>query len=349
MTDRMTRLRERLELPLLVTDPTNIRYLTGFQSSNAALLVEQERTRLFTDFRYIEAARAVAGVDVVQTKRDLISALAELLDGRIAFERVLPYGLYEVLRDGVNGKGGLDLVPTSGAVEGLRAVKDEQELDTLRRACAITDRVFERLAELPFVGRTEREVSSDLTQLFVDEGGEGLAFESIVGAGPTGARPHARAGDRTIGAGELVVIDAGTTIEGYASDYTRTFATGELDGEAKEAYETVKAAQQAALDGIRAGMSGVDADMLARAVIDASPFSGTMGHGLGHGLGLEVHEAPKLSTESTNVLEPGNVVTVEPGVYLEGRFGVRIEDNVVVRTDGIENLTGLTKDLVTVA
>src|SRR3954454_1587551 len=128
---RLVRLRERLELPLLVTDPTNVRYLTGFQSSNAALLVEQEGTRLFTDFRYLEAARAVQGVEAVQTKRDLIGALAELLDGRIAFERVLPYGLYEMLRDGVNGKGGLDLVPTSGAVEELRAVKDEQELETL--------------------------------------------------------------------------------------------------------------------------------------------------------------------------------------------------------------------------
>ena len=166
MTDRMTRLRERLELPLLVTDPTNVRYLTGFQSSNAALLVEQDRTRLFTDFRYLEAARGVPGVEVVQTKRDLIGELAKMLSGRIAFERMLPYGLYEDLRD-----GGLDLVPTSGAVEGLRAVKDEQELEALRRACAITDRVFERLAEVPFVGRTEREVSWDLTQLFVEEGG----------------------------------------------------------------------------------------------------------------------------------------------------------------------------------
>jgi Xaa-Pro aminopeptidase len=339
----MNRLRAQLELPLLVTDPTNVRYLTGFESSNAALVVEQDRTRLFTDFRYLEAARAVPDVEVVQTRRDLIGALAETLRGRIAFERVLPYGLYEVLRD-----GGLDLVPTSGAVETLRAVKDEDELDALRRACAITDRVFERLTQVPFVGRSEREVSWDLTQLFVEEGGQGLAFESIVGAGPTGARPHARAGDRTIEKGELVVIDAGTTIDGYASDYTRTFATGGLDGEATEAYETVKSAQQAALDGIRAGMSGVDADLLARSIIDASPFSGTMGHGLGHGLGLDVHEAPKLSTESTSVLEPGNVVTVEPGVYLEGRFGIRIEDDVVVTEDGIENLTRFRKDLVTV-
>jgi Xaa-Pro aminopeptidase len=343
VTDRIDRLREHLEQPLLVTDPTNVRYLCGFESSNCALFVEQDNARLFTDFRYIEAARAVAGVETVMTKRNLIAELAGLLSGRVAFERVLPYGLYEVLRD-----GGLDLVPTSGTVEKLRAIKEEGELEQLRKACAITDRVFERLTKVPFVGRTERDVSWDLRQLFHEEGGEGLAFESIVGAGPTGARPHARAGDRTIGVGELLVIDTGTSIGGYASDYTRTFATGPLSDEAKEAYDTVLRAQQAALDGIRAGISGVDADALARGVIDGSPFAGKLGHGLGHGLGLDIHEAPRLSTDSSDVLEPGNVVTVEPGVYLEGRFGIRIEDDVVVTADGIENLTGFRKDLIEV-
>jgi Xaa-Pro aminopeptidase len=228
-------------------------------------------------------------------------------------------------------------------------VKDEGELEALRRACGITDRVFERLTEVQFVGRTERDVAWDLAQLFHEEGGDALAFESIVGSGPTGSRPHARAGDREIGAGELVVIDAGTTIDGYASDYTRTFATGPLGDEAKEAYETVLLAQQAALDGIQAGLSGVDADALARRVIDDSPFAGAMGHGLGHGLGLDVHEDPRLSTESSDVLESGNVVTVEPGIYLDGKFGVRIEDDVVVTKDGIENLTGFRKDLIEVS
>ena len=344
MNDRIARLRELLEQPLLVTDPTNVRYLAGFESSNCALLVEDDRVRLFTDFRYIQAAREVDGVEAVLTKRDLISELADELSGRVAFERVLPYGLYEVLRD-----GGLELVPTSGTVEKLRAVKDEAELEQLRRACAVTDRVFERLTGVPFVGRTERDVSWDLAQLFHEEGGEDLAFESIVGAGPTGSRPHARAGNRKIGAGELVVIDAGCTIGGYASDYTRTFTTGPLDNEAKDAYQVVLRAQQAALDGIRAGISGVAADGLARSVIDESPFAGKLGHGLGHGLGLDVHEAPRLSTESNDVLEPGNVVTVEPGVYLEGKFGIRIEDDVVVTPEGIENLTGFTKDLIEVS
>jgi Xaa-Pro aminopeptidase len=344
MTNRLIRLAERIDDPLLVTEPTNVRYLTGFASSNAALLVERDRVRLFTDFRYWGAAQDVPDVEPVLTKRNLIGELAETLGGRIAFERSLRYGHYETLRD-----GGLDLVPTSGAVESLRAVKDDDELAILRRACAITDRVFERLTDVRFVGRTERDVAWDLAQLFHEEGGQGLAFESIVGSGPTGSRPHARAGDRTIGTGELVVIDAGCTVDGYASDCTRTFATGPLDREAKEAYETVLLAQQRALDGIRPGISGVDADALARGVIDESPFSGAMGHGLGHGLGLDVHESPRLSKESTDVLEPGNVVTVEPGVYVDGRFGVRIENDVVVTANGMESLTGFRRDLLEVA
>jgi len=344
VNDRLARLQERLEQPLLVTNPVNVVYLAGFQSSNAALLVEHDRVRLFTDFRYIQAARAVEGAEIVQTKRNIVGELAETLTGPVGFEaNTLTYASYELLK-----RGTAEPVATYGVVEQLRAVKDERELESLRRACAITDRVFERLTEVPFVGRTERDVAWDLAQLFHEEGGTGLAFESIVGSGPTGSRPHARAGDRTIGAGELVVIDTGTTIDGYASDYTRTFATGPIDGEAKEVYATVLEAQQAALDGIRAGLSGVEADALARSVIDASPFAGAMGHGLGHGLGLDVHEEPRLSTESSDVLAPGNVVTVEPGIYLEGRFGVRIEDDVVVTEDGIENLTGFRKDLLEV-
>ncbi len=345
MNARIDRLRALIEEPLLVTNPKNVVYLTGFDSSNAALLIDQERVQLFTDFRYISAASAVEGVEVVQTKRAVIGALAERLSGKIGFEATsVVYADYETLKG-----GGLDLVPHRGLVESLRAIKDEGELAILRRACKITDRVFERLTGVSFVGRTEREVSWDLTRLFHEEGGEALAFESIVGAGPTGARPHARAGDRKIGAGELVVIDAGCTVDGYASDYTRTFATGPLDGEAREAYQVVLAAQLAGLEAIRADMPAIDADLAARRVVEDSPFAGTFGHGLGHGLGLDVHELPRMSPETTDVLAPGNVVTVEPGVYLEGKFGIRIEDDVVVTATGIENLTGFRKDLVEVS
>jgi Xaa-Pro aminopeptidase len=346
MSSRIERLRELLEEPLLVTNLVNVLYLTGFDSSNAALLVEPDRARLFTDFRYIESARAVEGVEAVQTKRSLIGWLSENLSGRIGFEAdVLPWSFAEQLRE-----GGIELVPRQGLVEQLRAVKDAGELDTFRRACAITDRMFERLvSEVKFVGRRERDVAWDITRLYHEEGADEPAFEAIVGSGPTGARPHARAGDKVIEAGELVVIDTGANVGGYVSDYTRTLATGELDGEMREAYDVVLAAQQAGLEAIRAGVAGVDADAAARGVIEDSDFAGTFGHGLGHGLGLDVHESPRLSTESSDTLAAGNLVTVEPGVYLEGRFGIRIEDDVIVTEGGIENPVRFTKELVTVS
>jgi Xaa-Pro aminopeptidase len=341
LTDRVERLRERLVEPLLVTSPTNVRYLTGFQSSNTVLLVEPDRTRLFSDFRYASAAREVPDVEFAETKRDVIGDLAQRLTGRLGFEPGhMSYANYERLR-----AAGLELVPQAGTVEALRAVKDARELDALRRACAITDRVYERLAGEAFVGRTERGVAWTMTQLFHEEGAEAIGFQLIVASGPNAAKPHARATDREIGRGETVVIDAGCAVDGYSSDYTRTYATGPLPDRLHDAYRIVVEAQQAALDGIRAGLSGVAADRLARSVVDATAFEGMFGHGLGHGLGLEVHEAPRMSTESQDTLAPGNVVTVEPGIYLEGIGGIRIEDDVVVTTQGLESLTNLRKDL----
>ncbi|MFL5948469.1 MAG: M24 family metallopeptidase [Gaiellaceae bacterium] len=344
MNPRIERLRDSLEEPLLVTSPTNIYYLFGFKSSNAALLVERERVRLFTDFRYAEAARSVDGVEFEETKRALLWDLANRLSGRIGFEAdYVSYASWEEL-----GSGGIEPVPRRGLVERLRAVKDEQELAAIKRACEITDRMFERLTDERFVGRTEREIAWTIGRLFHEEGAEQIAFESIVASGPNAARPHARATDRRIGAGETVVIDTGCTVEGYSSDYTRTLVTGAVDGVVREAYAVVLAAQQAGLDAIRAGIAGVDADAAARRVVDETSFAGTFGHGLGHGLGLEVHEAPRMSTESTDTLASGNVVTVEPGIYLEGRAGIRIEDDVVVVNGGIDNYTRFRKDLISV-
>jgi Xaa-Pro aminopeptidase len=344
MSARIDRLRASLEEPLLVTNPTNIHYLFGFKSSNAALLVEPDGVRLFTDFRYAEAARAIDGVRFEETRRDLLSDLAERLAGPIGFEaEYMSYSGWETL-----GSGAVEPVPRRGLVERLRAVKDEQELAAIRRACEITDRMFERLTEEPFIGRKEVDVAWTIEQLFHDEGADRVAFESIVASGPNAARPHGRATDREIRAGETVVIDTGCTVDAYSSDYTRTFVTGSVDGVVKEAYAVVLAAQEAGLEAMRAGIAGVDADAAARRVVDATSFAGTFGHGLGHGLGLEIHEAPRMSTESADTLATGNVVTVEPGIYLEGRAGIRIEDNVAVTDGGIENFTGFRKDLVTV-
>jgi Xaa-Pro aminopeptidase len=342
---RVDRLRASLEEPLLVSNGVNVRYLTGFESSNAALLVEPDRVRLYSDFRYADAARAVEGVEFVEVARSLVAALAELLEGRVGFEAdAVSYSSWETL-----AAGGLDLVPRRGLVEALRAVKDKGELESIRRAGAITSEAFERFAEERFVGRTERELSWRLDELFREGGAEGSAFETIVASGANGSRPHARPTDRTIEAGETVVIDSGAKAGGYLADCTRTFATGPLPDELKNAYAACLEGQLAGLAAVRAGVTGVEADAAARETITAAGLGEKFGHGLGHGVGLEVHEAPRLSRESSDTLVAGNVVTVEPGVYLEGLGGIRIEDLVIVTEDGAEVLTSSTKDLVTVS
>lgn len=341
---RLERLRAGLEEPLLVSNGLNVRYLTGFDSSNAALLVEPDRVRLFSDFRYADAAREVQGVEFVETKRSLFASLAELLDGRVGFEAdAVPYGAWETLR-----RDGLELIPRRGLVEGLRAVKEERELTAIRRAAEITSEAYARLAEEPFVGRTERELAWRLEEHFHELGAHAPAFETIVASGPNGARPHSRPTDRETGAGETVVVDAGALVDGYCADCTRTFATGPLPDELKDAYAACLEGQLAGLEAVRPGTTGVDADAAARGRIEAAGLGEEFGHGLGHGVGLDVHEAPRLSRESTDTLAAGNVVTVEPGIYLEGLGGIRIEDLVIVGEDGPEVLTSFTKDLVTV-
>jgi Xaa-Pro aminopeptidase len=342
---RIDRLRGSLKEPLLVTNGVNVRYLVDFSSSNAALLVEPDRVRLFSDFRYAEAARAVEGVEFVETKRSLVAALAELLEGRVGFEAdAVSYASWETL-----SAGGLDLVPRRGLVEALRAVKDETELDAIRRAGEITSEAYERFAEERFVGRTERDLAWRLDELFHELGADAPAFETIVASGPNGAKPHARPTERVVEAGETVVIDAGALVEGYCADCTRTFATGPLPDELMSAYTVCLEGQLAGLEAAQAGATGIDADAAARNKIEAAGLGERFGHGLGHGVGLEVHEAPRLSRESTDTLAAGNVVTVEPGVYLEGLGGIRIEDLVIVAEAEPEVLTSSTKDLVTVS
>lgn len=344
MTARLDRLRGKLEEPLLVTTPVNVRWLTGMSSSNAALLVESERVRLFTDFRYASKARRLDGVEFVLTSRDLPSSIAEHLHGRVGFEaEQVTYAAFETL-----ARSSAELVPRRGVVERLRWEKDEEELRTMREACTISDKAFAALAEERFVGRTEAELVWRMEQLLREHGGEGLAFPPIVGAGASGSTPHADPGDRVVQRNELVVVDAGTIVGGYNSDCTRTFATGELPDRAARAYEVVQEAQQRGLDEVRAGRPGREVDAIVREVVDSTEFAGTFGHGLGHGVGMLVHEGPNMRVETEDVLVTNSVVSVEPGIYVEGEFGIRIEDLVVVTNDGCERLTHYTKDLVTV-
>jgi Xaa-Pro aminopeptidase len=344
VTDRLERLRALLDRPFLVTSSVNVRYLTGFQSTNAALVVEEETARLYADFRYAEAGRKVPGVEFVEAERNLLAHLAKALSGRLAFEaRSVSFAGYETLSGGE-----LELTPTHGIVESLRAVKDDGELDAIRRVAAIGDAAFERLAQERFVGRTERELAWRMEELLHDEGAHGLSFPVVVAAGPTGATPHAKPGERTIEMGETVVVDSGAVLDGYCSDCTRTFVTGELPDELGRAYVVCLEAQLAGLAAVRSGVAGRDADAAARNVIETAGFGDAFGHGLGHGVGLEVHEEPVLRRESSDVLEPRNVVSVEPGIYLSELGGIRIEDLVIVTDDGAEVLTPFTKELTTV-
>jgi Xaa-Pro aminopeptidase len=343
--DRLEGLLAERELDrFLVTDLTNVRYLTGFTGTNGACVCGPGVRLFFTDFRYTERAAAeVEGWEPVTVGGDWLGAIAERLEGRAGFEddqmsaRALEK-LKEKLADGV------EAVPAGGTVERLRRVKDAEELAAIEAASALADEVWLWSLERGLAGHGEREVSRAAEARIRELGGD-PSFPAIVAAGPNGALPHAEPGERPIGRGELVVFDMGAKLDGYCSDGTRTYATGDPGDEAREVYEIVRGAQLAALDAIAAGIEGETVDLVARRAIEAAGHGERFGHGLGHGVGLEVHEGPRLSQRSDDVLAPNEVVTVEPGVYLPGRLGVRIEDLVVVTADGHRNLSTLPKAL----
>jgi Xaa-Pro aminopeptidase len=343
---RVERLAALLDEPLLVTSGVNVRYLIGLQSSNAAVLVEPDgEATLFTDFRYAQKARALEGVRFEQTARAVIGDLSTRLAGRTIWIEgdVVTVAASEQLRE-----GGVDTVPQSGLVERLRAVKEPGEIATIREAAAISDKVFTALAEEQFTGRTELQLAWRVRELFHEHGASELAFDTIVAAAENGASPHADVRDVEIPANTLVTIDAGCRVDGYASDCTRTFATGDLPDELARAYEVCLEAELAGLEAYGPGVSGRTADAAARDLITAAGFGENFGHGLGHGIGLEVHEQPAARAESTDTFEAGNVISCEPGIYLPDVGGVRIEDMVLVTDGGSERLTHADKQLTTV-
>jgi Xaa-Pro aminopeptidase len=341
---RLESLSAQLDAPLLVTNLTNVFYLTGFDSSNAALLVTPGGATLYTDFRYAEAAQSIDGVEVEITKRAIMADVGARLKGRLQFEAdVLPFLEWERL-----SAGKAKLIPSRGIVDALRAIKDDEEVAKLRRAATIADRGLEALTAETWVGRAEREIAWRLRELLHAHGADELSFETIVASGANGARPHGHPTDQIVERGMLVTVDWGVRVDGYCSDCTRTFSTGRLPDRLREAYDVCLQAQQRAVATIKAGMTGVEADAVAREPIAAAGFGDAFGHGLGHGVGLAVHEAPRLSTESTDTLVDGHCVTVEPGIYLPGLGGVRIEDLAIVRADGLQVLTSFPKELIEV-
>jgi Xaa-Pro aminopeptidase len=344
-SDRLEALLAEEELDrLLVTDLTNVRYLTGFTGTNGACVCAPGVRLFLTDFRYTERAAAeVEGWETETLAGDWLKGIAERLEGRVGFEDdQMSVRLLEKLTEKLGE--GTEMVAAGGRVEQLRRVKDEAELAAIAEASKLADEVLGWTLEQGLAGRREREVARATEARIRARGGD-PSFPAIVAAGPNGALPHAEPGEREIGAGELVVFDMGAMLDGYCSDGTRTFATGDPGEEAGTVYEVVRQAQAAALEAIRAGVTGEDPDTAARKVIDGAGYGENFGHALGHGVGLEVHEGPRLSQRSDDLLAPGEVVTVEPGVYLPGKLGVRIEDLVVVAEDGLQNLSSLPKEL----
>ncbi len=360
---RLARELDELELDaLLVETLVDVRYLTGFSGSHGLALVVGERARpqfgahrFLSDFRYAtqSAAQVSAAFEREIVAGELLEALAGTLAeqaGRLGFDEAsLTVRAHRQLAERLGE--GWELVPCTGAVQRLRAVKDAGEIARIRAASELADEALRTVLEDGLVGRTEREVAIELELRMRRLGAQAPSFPSIVAVGAHGALPHAEPRAVEIARDVLVTIDWGALHEGYCSDCTRTYATGEgISARAREIYELVLSAQQRGLDALRAGMSGREVDAAAREVIEQAGQGEHFGHGLGHGVGMEIHEGPRLSrTAGEEPLRAGNVVTVEPGVYLPGVLGVRIEELVVVGDSGCEPLTSLPRALTVIA
>jgi Xaa-Pro aminopeptidase len=348
--ERLVELIAERELDqLFVSDLTNVRYLSGFTGTNGACLVGREQRIFFTDFRYTDRAEREVGEEWErpEAERELVPQIAARMSGKVGFEDA-NLSVRQLARLEAAVGEDVDLVPAGDLVEQLRAVKEPEEIERMAAASELADDVFRWALESGLAGRTERDVARAVEARIRELGAE-PSFPPIIAAGENGALPHAEPGDREIGSGELVVCDMGAELEGYCSDGTRTFATGEPGDEAREVYDLVLTAQLASLAAIRVGASGKEIDAVAREMITEAGHGKQFGHGLGHGVGLEVHEGPRLATTSEDELRAGNAVTVEPGIYLPGRLGVRIEDLIVLTGDGYRNLSGTPKELQVVS
>ncbi|HEY6780298.1 MAG TPA: Xaa-Pro peptidase family protein [Thermoleophilaceae bacterium] len=348
-SDRLIDLVAARELDsLLITDLVNVRYLTGFSGTNGACVVTPDERLFLTDFRYVEqAAEQVRGYETVQVGADLHAALAGRLRGRAGFDDAnVTVRTHAKLTERLGE--GAELIAAGGLVEQLRAIKDAGEVAAMRAAAAVADEVYAHLRERGLAGRSERAIAQEIESELKARGAQGTSFPSIVAAGAHGALPHAEPRDVEIPDGTLVVIDMGARVDGYCSDCTRTFATGELDDHAQEIYALVLAAQETALAAVRPGIGCRELDGVARAAIEDAGHGDQFGHGLGHGVGLEIHESPRISKSAPEgeLVEVGNAITIEPGVYVPDVLGVRIEDLVIVGEQDNDVLTSFPKELV---
>ncbi|MDC3414420.1 Xaa-Pro peptidase family protein [Aquibacillus sp. 3ASR75-11] len=334
---------------ILITNGKNRRYLTGFTGTSGVVLVTHEQALFITDFRYIEQANEqIEGFDIIEHKQSIVKEVAEQLSNRniskVGFEKDdLTYAIFEQYKEAVNGA----FIPVSGIVERLRLIKSDDELQILKDAAQIADKAFKHILTFIKPGVKEIDVSNELEFFMRKEGATSSSFDIIVASGVRSALPHGVASTKVIEAGELVTLDFGALYKGYCSDITRTVAVGEISKELKTIYDTVLEAQKRGMDGIKAGITGADADALTRDYIKEKGYGDFFGHSTGHGIGLDVHEGPGLSFRTNKPLEPGMVVTVEPGIYVPNVGGCRIEDDTIVTKDGNERITHSPKELIT--
>jgi len=333
---------------LLVTNPHSRRYLTGFTGTAGVALVTQSEAFFITDFRYTEQANAqITGYTLVEQKTTLIEAVAQVVKenglDKVGFEQeAMTFAEYDRYNKALEA----ELVPTTGIVEKIRLIKTEDELTIIKQACKIADDAYEHILTFIQPGMTELDVSNELEFFMRKQGATSSSFDIIVASGVRSALPHGVATHKVIEQGDFITLDFGAYYNGYVSDVTRTLAVGEPSEKLKEIYQVVLDSQLLALEKIKPGMTGKEADAIARDYIASKGYGEAFGHSLGHGIGLEVHEGPGLSSRSDVVLEPGMLITIEPGIYLPDIGGVRIEDDALVTETGVERLTLTSKELV---
>ncbi|MCJ7655976.1 MAG: Xaa-Pro peptidase family protein [Dehalococcoidia bacterium] len=347
---RLQRLRQSLtqqELDvLIVSQPENRRYLSGFTGSAGWLLISASNAFLAVDFRYVEQAKKEASdFDVVHVKGDLANWLPKFTSDsgfkKVGFEADhVSFSLYQQLCKMVgDGDYQIQLIPTSGIVESVRAVKEPEEIEFITEAVKLADAAFDHAKSTIHPGVSEKEIAWELERFLRDRGSEPMPFDIIVASGSNAALPHAKPSEKVILENEPVVIDLGARVNGYCGDLSRTFFLGGEDKTFSKIYDIVLGAQLTALAAIVAGMSGDQADRLARTVVEQAGYGDAFGHGLGHGVGLGIHESPRLGPNSSDLLIDGMVFTIEPGIYIAGWGGVRIEDTVVMAKGKVEALT----------
>jgi Xaa-Pro aminopeptidase len=336
---------------VLLSQPENRRYLSGFTGSAGWLLISKKNTILATDFRYVEQAKGQApDFEIVRTKRELRDWFPDLLSGlgchRLGFEAdFVSYEGHQKLSEAIASKAsGVELVPITGMVERLRSIKEREELAFIGKAVDLVDTAFEQLRTMIRPGLTEKAIAWELEKILREQGSEEMPFEIIVASGPNSALPHARPTDKAVSSGEPLLIDVGAKIGGYCSDFTRTLFLGRPGKPLEKIYDIVLKAQINAIEGIESSMNAAQADGLARGVIEQAGYGDVFGHGLGHGVGLAVHEFPVVGPSSSDTLTDGMVFTIEPGIYLPGQGGVRIEDTVVLENGKVRVLTKTSKD-----